>query len=116
MESNIKLESRKLILQLLPIFNEIYKSQEDRNILYSRNNSRFLQQIAVGILINFIYDGIKENVQVFYDKIVPLIEAEGLNISHEQKYKLFSTAIAFKFDAVISKEEWDKLYDNLKEK
>lgn len=51
MDYNTKLESRKLVQQLLPIFNEIYKSQEDRNILYSRNNSKFLQQIAVGILI-----------------------------------------------------------------
>ncbi len=115
MESNLNVESRKLIRQLLPIFNEIYKSQEDSNVLYSRNNSKFLQQIAVGLLINFIYDGIKENAQVFYDKIIPVIEAEGLNVSEEQKYKLFSVAMSFKFDTAISKEEWDKLNDNLRE-
>lgn len=115
METDINIQSRNLIQQLLPIFNAIYESQEDNSVLFSHNNTSFLKQIAIGIIINFTYDTIKENATVFFDKILPIIEAEGLKTSDEQKYSLFNTAYKFKFDVAIPKDEWEQLMEDKSE-
>lgn len=108
-------ELNQLCKALLPVINEIYLSQDDDDILYSHNNTSFIQQLALGIVISLASDCIKDNVIPFIDSILPVIEKEGLTTTNEQRYQLFSVATNLKFNAILSKREWDNIIEETRE-